>query len=353
MLDEPDVRASYHDLARARGVVRFPAREHDERYPDSMPRLAIVVRAQDEILGQIWVLDPEGRMGEDAERILEEAARVTAMHLVRLRAEDEADRAVRAGSLRTLLDGRGTVTTAASQLGIPPESECAVLGFALSIGDEAGRQVQQRRLVDLIRFYCETFHRQAACARINDIVYVLLPVEGATSGERLRALAGRIADTAEDRLGSRLRVGIGSVHRLANASRSRREADRTLSVLASALPETRIASIGDVRAKAILSELREVVFGQSVPSGPIDRMLRRGSPRDMVLIATLRAYLDALGHVPAAARAMGVHQNTFRYRLRQVQAMVDLDDPDERFVAELELRLRDVRTPSNDSDSSF
>jgi hypothetical protein len=33
--------------------------------------------------------------------------------------------------------------------------------------------------------------------------------------------------------------------------------------------------------------------------------------------------------------------------------MVDLDDPDERFVAELELRLRDVRTPSNDSDSSF
>ena len=53
------------------------------------------------------------------------------------------------------------------------------------------------------------------------------------------------------------------------------------------------------------------------------------------------ANLDALGDVRLAADLVGVHPNTFRYRLRRLGALagIDLDDPVERLVAHLQLHL--------------
>jgi DNA-binding PucR family transcriptional regulator len=58
-------------------------------------------------------------------------------------------------------------------------------------------------------------------------------------------------------------------------------------------------------------------------------------------VATLQAYFDAFGDMGAAAAQVNVHPNTFRYRLRRITEVfgLDLDDPDERLVAELQLRL--------------
>ena len=43
-----------------------------------------------------------------------------------------------------------------------------------------------------------------------------------------------------------------------------------------------------------------------------------------------------------ASKRLCVHRNTLRYRLRRIQERcgLNLDDPDERLVAELHLRLR-------------
>jgi len=59
------------------------------------------------------------------------------------------------------------------------------------------------------------------------------------------------------------------------------------------------------------------------------------------LVVTLRAWLDAFGDVVTAAGTLFVHPNTFRYRLRRVVevAEVDLDDPDQRFALMLQLRV--------------
>ena len=59
------------------------------------------------------------------------------------------------------------------------------------------------------------------------------------------------------------------------------------------------------------------------------------------LVETLKAWLDAFGDVARAAEAMYVHPNTFRYRLRRLAEVgeIDLDDPDQRFVAMLQLRV--------------
>src|SRR5690606_42147881 len=55
---------------------------------------------------------------------------------------------------------------------------------------------------------------------------------------------------------------------------------------------------------------------------------------------SLAAYPDAFGDVIKAARAVNVHPNTLRYRLRRLGEIsgLNLDDPDERLVAAIQLR---------------
>ncbi len=76
---------------------------------------------------------------------------------------------------------------------------------------------------------------------------------------------------------------------------------------------------------------------------------RRGGPADRPttlehntnLVDTLRAWLDAFGDVIAAAKALYVHPNTFRYRLRRLSEVggIDLGDAEARFVAMVQLRI--------------
>ena len=55
---------------------------------------------------------------------------------------------------------------------------------------------------------------------------------------------------------------------------------------------------------------------------------------------TLRAWLDHHGNVPATARALGLHPQTVRYRLRRLRSLFgdSLDDPSVRFELSLALR---------------
>ena len=59
------------------------------------------------------------------------------------------------------------------------------------------------------------------------------------------------------------------------------------------------------------------------------------------LLETLRAYFDAVGDINETGRRLELHPNTVRYRLRRVEEVADLrlNDPDERLLAELQVRL--------------
>ena len=61
----------------------------------------------------------------------------------------------------------------------------------------------------------------------------------------------------------------------------------------------------------------------------------------------MRAWLDHFGDSVAAAGTVFVHQNTFRYRLRRVAEVgeLDLTDPDQRFAVMLQLRVLPLTSP--------
>ncbi len=70
-------------------------------------------------------------------------------------------------------------------------------------------------------------------------------------------------------------------------------------------------------------------------------VIEHDAERSTQYALTLRAYLDAMGDVVAAAKRISVHPNTFRYRLRRLVELFDIDvkNVDERLVLELQFRL--------------
>ncbi|MFC5207215.1 helix-turn-helix domain-containing protein [Pseudonocardia sulfidoxydans] len=69
-------------------------------------------------------------------------------------------------------------------------------------------------------------------------------------------------------------------------------------------------------------------------------------------VNTLAASLENWGETRRAADILHIHPNTLRYRLAQLTdlAGIDLDDPTQRLVLQLQLRLRRQMRTSSSSD---
>ncbi len=105
----------------------------------------------------------------------------------------------------------------------------------------------------------------------------------------------------------------------------------------------RVACIGDVGFDALLLEFGDMMAARgTIVGGPVARLAEYDAKHRTNLLDTLQAWLDAFGNVIEAAQAMWVHPNTFRYRLRRVAEVgqLDLEDADTRLSVMLQLRVR-------------
>lgn len=337
--DTQGVRGIYKRLWEADGVIRV---DRIDDLGKILPRLATAVRVGGDILGSIWVVT-EKALGEGSLVSLHEASRIAAMHLIHMRSSRDIERRTRADLLRALLEGRGSSTAAATRLAIDAQSPLSIIGFEFSSTDDAREELHRERLVDLVALYCEAFRRRAASVSVGPTVYAILPSDAPMTADRALKLAGEIKEHAEDRLRVPLRGAVeSSVSGLSDLPRARREIDRVLRVLATDPKQRTLATPDEVRSQAILLELRELsAEAPSLLKGPIAGIVAYDAEHRSAYVLTLRAYLDAFGDVPRAAKAIDVHPNTFRYRLRRLTELfgLDLDDPEERLVIGLQSRL--------------
>jgi sugar diacid utilization regulator len=138
-------------------------------------------------------------------------------------------------------------------------------------------------------------------------------------------------------------VGIGSIAAgQTEIHSSRRVADTVLRAI-SHEHDVDVATADDVRSRVVLAELRATAvpafdLGVSPVQALLDHDRRRGTEH----AKTLLAWLDSFGEARIAAATLFVHENTLRYRVRRISERfdIDLDDPQERLVTWLELRLR-------------
>jgi DNA-binding PucR family transcriptional regulator len=170
-------------------------------------------------------------------------------------------------------------------------------------------------------------------------VYVVVP--NADGDESLAHLADGICDRTADALHAELRAGIGrTVSSISDLLVSRRDAEHVLRALAADPSAGTVATVDTVRPRVVLQYLEELAEADSLlRAGKLDVLVEHDAERGTAYVATLRAFFDSLGDIPSAATALGVHANTFRYRLRRLceVAALDLGDPLERLVLQLQL----------------
>lgn len=354
------VPAEYVEVLRARGVFGKLARSTEPIFAepvtatDGTPQLGravIAVRAGTEVLGSIWVAVP-APLGPQRAAALKEAAKMVALHLLRLRALTDPGRSLRAERTAAVLRGGADAEAAADALNLG-SGDHLVVGVMPAddpSGDEARRVNDLDLLSDTLHLQLNAVHPGSTTAVVDGVVYGVVPVRHATPGGPRRAAdpAAVVVRTVEAFVSGvsprhRVLVAIGSVaSEVARLTASRADVDRTLRVLASGRSERTVAHLDDVRVAALLLEMGELARSKGDgPSGPLARLVDYDTTHNGQLVETLRAWLENFGDATAAAASLHVHPNTFRYRVRRVASVggLDLTDPDARFDALLQLRL--------------
>jgi DNA-binding PucR family transcriptional regulator len=204
---------------------------------------------------------------------------------------------------------------------------------------QAGLAARRQRLGDALAMHLSAVQVNSAVAVLGDIVYGLLPV---ADEDR----AAKVAGDFLDRVGERAPAVAGVSPVAASVTElpaARAGADRALKVLRTGHGGGRlVARLSDVDVEAMVLELRDAVLARGDrPSGPMARLLAYDAEHNASLVETLAAWLDAFGDAVAAAAALHVHPNTFRYRLRRLAEVGELDlaDPQARFGVMLQLRV--------------
>src|SRR4029079_10453911 len=183
----------------------------DEANGFSKPRVAIAVRAGDEVLGSIWAAVPGPLSGERA-HALQEAAKLVALHLLRLRAGADVQRRVRADLLGSALVGGAGAREALDRLGLSGAALMVLgVGTADRPEDTADQAHERQRLSDAFAMHLTAVHQRSAAALVGAISYGLVPLPGPGRDGEERGI--RIAEDFLDRVGARLRpvVAVGPV----------------------------------------------------------------------------------------------------------------------------------------------
>ncbi|MFG3436306.1 PucR family transcriptional regulator [Nonomuraea sp. NPDC047897] len=314
-------------------------------------RVAVAVRAADEILGSIWAVVDKPLTAEKDDLLLD-ASRLVALHMLQLRAGADGARRLRTDLVATALTGGPEARSALDRLRL---AEHPLIVVALTLSETAGgaytaaaaHVTKLQRLAVSFQVHLAGTWADTAVALLDDTVYALVPSRREDTEVSLelscRSFIGRGGESAI--------VGIGRVvHHATELELSRADADRALRVLgrrpaepSSAPGAGRVARAADIEADSLILELRDLALtSKRGPFGAYARLLAYDDDRDStIMVETLRAWLDAHGDVMTASTAAHVHQNTFRYRLKRMSEIggFSLDDPAARFALQLQLRL--------------
>jgi hypothetical protein len=339
-------RGVFRDLHRSdRPVVVDPLPGIDGEM--TLPRVAVAVRAGDEVLGSIWAVVPEP-LSPDRLDALVDSAKLVALHLLRVRAGADVRRGVRADLLASALAGGAGAPEALERLGLGGQPLLAV-GVALAEpaaptdADDASLTHERQRLSDAFALHLAAVHPRSAAAALGGVTYGLLSVSGRV--EEAEGRAARVVQDFIDRVGDRMRpvAAVGTVAAdFSGVARSRTSVDRALRVLRHGAGERRVGRLDELQGEALVLELHDLAVARGdEPTGPLARLVAYDAQHRSSLVPTVRAWLDHFGDVGAAAEAVFVHPNTFRYRLRRATEVggIDLGDPDQRFALMLQLRV--------------
>ncbi|MEU4291007.1 helix-turn-helix domain-containing protein [Kribbella sp. NPDC026596] len=321
---------------RARGIFRRLARSSEpflvpEGANGIRPRLVVPVRAGGEWLGSIWAV-VDGPVSDEVTAELSNAASVLALHLLRLRAQADVARRSAIDRLRTIL--RQFSPDNPVDVRLPPQPWRVV-----ALGSPDGYDVPQQ--LDLWESIGRRYGwSEPQLADIDGTVLaVVTDTDGPGSWNWLRKL---VVEQAKTTPGTFAAAG-GPARGPADLPSSRAEAVELLNLVrrsAAPGPALRVEE-----AWHVLTVHRAVTSLDTTKlDGPLATLLRHDIEHDTGFVDTLQAWLDYPGQPQRAARALHLHTNTLRHRMKRIGEIADLDLSDPRERLALQLQIAAART---------
>jgi DNA-binding PucR family transcriptional regulator len=330
---------------------------------DISSRTVVTLREHDEVLGSIWAVTDTPLDARRTEA-LAEAARSIAVRLAHRRLIADLRRQQREATMALLLRGGAGAVEAGRRLGLDgPAFRLAAIAAAPSAAaqpaaqlpggkDAGGKDALLERCATALRQQLSMTRTAAAIARIGDTVYAVIPgsADDAESLAALRRLLLTTRGTARPHSPEQVAIGMsGPVASLTDLGQAREEADRVLQALAGTRSHDGCAEVGEVGLAVTMLRLADLESARRAGRRSVlDDIDDYDAAHAASYGQTLRVYLASFGDPTEASKALAVHTNTLRYRLRRLHELFGLDvaDADTRFALMVDIRLRTPAGPA-------
>jgi sugar diacid utilization regulator len=181
--------------------------------------------------------------------------------------------------------------------------------------------------------------RPGRSALSGNTVYTVLPAEDAAAARKwVAALQSTLPEQAT------ISAGISGVAAAAELALACPEADECLALHEARSSDGPAPAYDESWQDVLLQRLRTAARSARTPSrGPVADLRRHDQANGTQYVATLKAWLEAMGDLSQAGERLGVHENTVRYRLRKMAEVTSLDlrDSQKRVATMIELAATD------------
>lgn len=310
-------RGTFRQLNKGSSAIFVPAQQDG-----TLPRLVVPIRMGGELLGSMWAVVP-GEVSDERSTAFADTAPLVALQLLRWRAVADVERRRSAEQVRLLLEGGDGWRAAANELAVPNETHRVI---AIEMPSSAG-PAEGHRLA-MWEWITRGIGRRPLITEIGTMLYALVPDRARTGGwpDLREALVSH--DVSPRPL-----IAVGTAVAVAELPQSRSQAEELISLLRTGQLRDRVAVYEDNWHLLVLSRMAGAATDAGVGTlGPLPVLREKDRTQGTEYLATLLAWLRHPGEPRQASRELRVHPNTFRYRMKRLTQLVDVDleDPDVR-----------------------
>jgi len=354
VLFDPQIQRMLREVAESRHPMKIPAFPHVGM---TRERILAPITAANTVLGYISVLDHPPENEELAFMALEQGAIVVALALTKEREVAEVEQHVRGEYLDDLVQGTFGDDNAAQRrarhIGYPlPGSHVLMV---VDIDDfrsylrarqpsEDAIQALKREFLRRVSGGVRSAFQRALINARSDSVIALLPLGADTPDPqaRVQALGMQLREAIADwKPGFTVSVGFSAaVAAPDGVATAHREVRAVLDTLARFKRWSQVIAVPELGVTGLLAGLNDDRLLEFAKRH-LGRLTEHDRTRGGALVETLKAYLE-IGEQQAAARRLGIHPNTLRYRLDRIREIsgAELDDPDTRLNLAVALRVQ-------------
>ena len=309
-----------------------------------------VLKVEKRVAGYLSLVTDEGPLEDFDRLVLTYGADVCAIEMAKSRAIAFAVEQTRGDWVQMWLSGTPAdddlMMARAQQSGFNADALCVVAVFRAMTA--AGTSLPLEALIPLVRDDLTRRHINGAVGQYVDVIVALYPLENASQIGRARRSIEEVRTQLANRTPSGLvAAGISRpTTGLAALREAYREAKDAMSIATELGDLEQATFYGDLKLYQLLLALKERNLDHlrrfyMATLGPLVEYDER---KQADLIRTLDGFFEAKGNLAKAAQDLDVHRNTLVYRLERISELteLDLDDPDNRLILHLALKVQRV-----------